>query len=251
MSIKFIDTNVWIGKLMNDENGISVSIEELLKKMKELNIKKAIVYHVIQRDVYPDYGNKILLEEISNKEELYGVLTVLPSQTEEIKKDMFKNLKQKKIVGFNFFPKKHNFILNKINFGDFFSELEYKRFPVFFDLSGGLDYKEINLILSDFPGLTCILTNIGIWNTDRYTWPLLEKFENVYIESSLLSLQEGGIEETVKKFGAERIVFGSGFPERYFEASILQLVHSEISEKDKEKIAYKNVERIIERIKYE
>jgi len=251
MEMKFTDTNVWIGKLMNDVNGISVSIEELLKKMKELNIKKAIVYNVIQRDVYPDYGNEILVKEISNKEELYGILTVLPFQTDEIKKDMFKNLKQKKIVGFNFFPKKHNFILNKITFGDFLSELEHKRFPVFFDLSSGLDYKEINSILSDFPDLTCILTNIGIWNTDRYTWPLVEKFENVYIESSLLSLQEGGIEETVKKYGAERIVFGSGFPERYFEASILQLVHSEISEKDKEKIAHKNIERIIERIKYE
>jgi len=251
MKLKFIDTNVWVGKLMSDENGISVSIEELLKKMKVLNIEKAIIYHITQRDIHPDFGNKILLEEISNREELYGILTVLPFQTDEIKKDIFKNLKQKKIVGFNFFPKKHNFILNKITFGDFLSELEHKKFPVFFDLSGGLDYKDINSILCDFPDLTCILCNLGIWNTDRYAWPLLEKFENVYVESSLLSLQEGGIEETVKKFGAERIVFGSGFPERYFEASILQLVHSEITEKDKEKIAYKNIERIIDGIRYE
>ncbi|MCM8833337.1 MAG: amidohydrolase family protein [Candidatus Omnitrophica bacterium] len=114
-----------------------------------------------------------------------------------------------------------------------------------------VDYRDIYSILKNFPKLTCILCNPGIWNTDRYTWPLLEKFPNVYLESSLLSLYEGGIEETVKRFGSERIVFGSGFPERYFESSILQIVNSEIENKDKEKIAYKNIEKIIKEIEYE
>ncbi|HOK55888.1 MAG TPA: amidohydrolase family protein [bacterium] len=253
MNIEFFDVNVWFGNLKDDIKKISVSLKRISEKLDELNIKKAIVYHISQRDVHPEFGNEILIKEIADKEKFYGIITLLPFQTDEIKKIDFKDLKNKKIVGFNFFPKKHNYILDKITFGDFLSELEYKNFPVFFDLLSGfsVDYRDVYSILNNFPKLTCILCNLGIWNTNRFTWPLIEKCPNVYLESSLLSLQEGGIEETVKKYGAERIVFGSGFPERYFEASILQLVHAEINEKDKEKIAHKNIERIIKRIKYE
>lgn len=253
MKMEFFDVNVWIGKFMNDEKKISVSSEELIEKMKSLNIKKAIVYHISQRDVHPDFGNMTLIKEISDKEELFGILTLLPFQTDELKIYSFKELKEKKIVGFNFFPKKHNYIIDKITFGEFFEEIEERKFPIFFDIMSGfsVDFKDLYSLLKDFPKLVCILCNPGIWNTDRYTWPLLEKFENVYLESSLLSLNEGSLEETVKKFGSDRILFGSGFPERYFESSILQLVHSEIEKKDKEKIAFKNIEKIIREIKYE
>ncbi|MCM8785538.1 MAG: amidohydrolase family protein [Candidatus Omnitrophica bacterium] len=253
MVSKFFDVNVWIGKFTNDERKISVSVEQLISKMTCLKIEKAIVYHISQRDVHPQIGNEKLIKDISDKQQLYGILTILPLQTNEVKIYSFKQLKEKKIVGFNFFPKKHNFILDEISFGDFLSELEQRNFPVFFDIMSGLsvDYRDIYTILKTFPKLTCILCNPGIWNRDRYTWPLLEKFSNIYLESSLLSLYEGGLEETVKRYGSERIVFGSGFPERYFESSILQLVNAEIEKEDKEKIAYKNIEKIIKEIEYE
>ncbi|MCM8762403.1 MAG: hypothetical protein NC905_07605 [Candidatus Omnitrophica bacterium] len=64
-------------------------------------------------------------------------------------------------------------------------------------------------------------------------------------------LNEGSLEERVKRFGGERVVFGSGYPERYMEASILQLVHSEIEEQEKRNIAYRNIERVIKDLKYE
>ncbi|MCX7916704.1 MAG: amidohydrolase [bacterium] len=235
MDCKFFDVNIWIGKPMNDEKNISVTVEETMEKMSFLNIEKAIVWDISQRDVHPQIGNEKLIKEISNKEQFYGVLTLLPFQTDEIKIYSFKELKEKKIVGFNFFPKKHNFILSKISFGEFLAELENRKFPIFLDVMSGfsVDYRDVYSILSDFPKLTCILCNTGMWNTDRFTWPLLEKFPNVYLESSLLSLNEGSLEETVKKFGAERIVFGSGFPERYFESSIAQLTHAKISKGDK------------------
>lgn len=250
---KFFDVNIWIGKFINDDRKISITVKELIYEMSLLNIEKGIVYHISQRDVHPLIGNEKLIKEISNEKKLYGILTLLPFQTQEVRVYPFKDLRNKKIVGFNFFPKKHNYILNKITFGDFLAELEERKFPIFLDLMSGfsLDYADIYSILCDFPNLTCILCNIGIWNRDRLTWPILEKFPNVYLESSLLSLNEGNLEETVKKFGSERILFGSGFPERYFESSILQLVHAEISENDKEKIAYKNIERIIKEIRYE
>ncbi|MEI6424397.1 MAG: hypothetical protein WCP55_19425, partial [Lentisphaerota bacterium] len=83
------------------------------------------------------------------------------------------------------------------------------------------------------------------------TWPLLENFPNVRLESSLLSLEAGGLEETVRQYGASRIVFGSGFPERYIESATLQLTHADISDKEKKMIAKENLESIMAGIKYE
>lgn len=254
MKLEFFDTNIWIGKSVKDLYNISVSIENLLEKMELLNIKKAIVYHISQKTIHPYEGNEILKKEISKIPNLYGIWTILPFQTGEIEKEkILKEMKENKIVGFNLFPKRHNFFFDKITSGSFLSEIEEKKIPLFLDVGSveGVDFKDVYEILKDFPELTCILCNIGIWNRDRYTFPLLEKFKNVYLESSLLSLQEGGIEEIVKRFGSKRIVFGSGFPERYMEASILQIIHSEISEKDKENIAHKNIEMIVKEAKYE
>jgi len=253
VNLKFFDVNVYIGKRMDDRCNICISGKQLIQKMQSLNIEKAMVYHILQRDGHPEVGNETLINDISDKPQLYGILTGMPFQTDELKRFDFKELQEKRITGFNLFPKKHNYLLNRITLEDFVSELEYRRFPLLLDIMSGFSvgWQDVYSLLSDFPNLTCILCNLGIWNTDRYTWPLLEKFPHVYLESSLLSLNEGSLEETVKRFGAEKIVFGSGYPERYMEAAILQIVYSEISEEDKEKIAYKNIERIIGTIKYE
>jgi hypothetical protein len=68
MKLKFFDVNIWFGNLRDDKFRISVSLKQIEKKMDELNIKKAIVYHISQRDVHPEFGNEILIKEIGNKE---------------------------------------------------------------------------------------------------------------------------------------------------------------------------------------
>ncbi|MCX8082369.1 MAG: amidohydrolase [bacterium] len=256
MKMKFFDVNLCIGK--NPTSGIVVDVDEILCKMKELNIEKAVVYHILQRYAHPVDAYKFLINAIEGKDALYGIVPVLPTSTEEMEKIDFKVFKKHKIVGCAFLPRVHRYVFHTDVVGDILSELEARNFPVFLDmmaefLIGGFSYdiRDLYNTLVDFPKLTLILYNLGIWNSDRYTWPLLEKYENVYLESSLVSLWEGGMEEAVKKFGAERIVFGTGFPDRYMESPLLKLVHAEISEEDKEKIAYKNIEHLIGRIRYE
>lgn len=252
--LEFFDVNVWIGKPTKKFLEISLSVDELIKKMDSLKIKKAVVWHIAQQDAGPIVGNEILYEKIAEKPRLFGIWPILPPQTNEIKSgNFFINMKKNRIIGVKPFPKKHNFLLNSVTFGDFLSKLEERRIPLFLDILSNqcVDFKDVYEIMKDFPYLTSILCNIGLWNTDRYTWPLLEKFPNFYLESSLLSLQEGGIEATVKRFGGAKIVFGTGFPERYMESSILQITHAEISDEDKRKIAFENLENLIKKIRYE
>jgi predicted TIM-barrel fold metal-dependent hydrolase len=80
---------------------------------------------------------------------------------------------------------------------------------------------------------------------DRYTYPLLERYPNVHLTTDMLSITDGGVEGIVARFGARRLVFGTGFPRRYAEAAMLQLAQAEIPEADRRAIASANLQRLL------
>ncbi len=247
MNLEFFDANSFIGRPMNGIFKPAQSGRDLVIEMKKQNLSKAIVWHIFQYEGSPEKGNRMLAEQISGYSELYGCWTILPPQTDEIiTQDFFEKMKENKIVALNAFPEWHRFVLNRVSFGEFFENLVERRIPLFLTMGRTcITWESLYNLMRDFPSLTCILCDIGIWGVDRFTWPLLEKFPNFYLETSLLSLEEGGLEATVKKFGSEKLVFGTGFPVRYPKAAILELVHADIPDNDKEAIASKNLERIL------
>lgn len=249
--IKFADVNTFIGFPSRKIYGALQDSGELLARMKASGIDKAAVWHVSQQDFSPPEGNRILAESIRGaKKQLYGTWTILPPQTEEvISGNFFQKMKQDGVYFLRAFPVPHNFILDKVVFGNFFEETAERGIPLLLSLERGITWEMIYKILSDYPKLTCIICDIGVWGQSRRIWPLLEKYSNVYIESSLLSIGEFQLESTVKKFGAEKVIFGSGFPIRAHEPAMLQLSHAEISDDDKAKIASGNFENLIGRIK--
>ncbi len=251
MKIKFFDANAYIGTQMLGVYKSAATAAELLEKMDEVEIEKALVYHMAQFDYSPEEGNKMLVETMAGNKRLFGCWTLLPPQTEEVIADnFFTQMKKNRIFALNLFPVHHRFLLNGVVFGEFFKELIKRKIPLVLSMrEGGATWEMLYSLLKEFPNLTCILTDLSIWGVDRYTFPLLEKYEKVYLESGVLSLHEGSFEMTVKKFGAKRLVFGTGFPEKYQEASMLHLLHSNISKTDKQKIAAGNMEKLLSEVK--
>jgi len=82
------------------------------------------------------------------------------------------------------------------------------------------------------------------WN-GRYLFPLLEKCENLFLEvaNCVLYLE---IDEIVKRFGAERLIFGSYLPVDDPNASLMLITEGDFSSEEKEQIAHKNLEKLIE-----
>ena len=115
-------------------------------------------------------------------------------------------------------------------------------------VAGDISWQYIYDFLSEFPDITCILCDTGVWGTDRYFRPLLENYKNVYLDSSLLSIGDGVIEDVVLKYGSKRIVFGSGFPKRCPESAMLQLIHADITDDRKKDIACGNLERLMKEV---
>lgn len=83
------------------------------------------------------------------------------------------------------------------------------------------------------------------------TYSLLSEFivsarrnRNLYVETRLLTSSEA-IEILVEKVGANRLIFGSGIPLEYFQASYRMVESAKIREEDKDMILGGNILRIL------
>ena len=58
-----------------------------------------------------------------------------------------------------------------------------------------------------------------------------------------------GYEEVCSKFGSERVLFGTNFPTNSMAGSIYSLLTANITEEERENIAHRNLERLLDEVK--
>jgi predicted TIM-barrel fold metal-dependent hydrolase len=88
----------------------------------------------------------------------------------------------------------------------------------------------------------------GCWGSDRYFRPLLEEFANFHIDTANYEL-DGGIPALVRKYGAERIIYGSSFHNRPMGGASLLLRNVDIDPASRELIAHGNLERLLKGVR--
>lgn len=95
-------------------------------------------------------------------------------------------------------------------------------------------------ISAQYPNVKFILIRQGCCQ-GRRIFPLLQKRKNVYftMERMLDNLQ---IEEIEEKCGCDRLLFGSGYPERPVTGALGLAMYADITAENREKILYKNWE---------
>ena len=120
------------------------------------------------------------------------------------------------------------------------------RIPLFLTPMSGYEY--IYEVLKEFPKLTVVLANIGWWPSARLIYPLLDRYPNVYFETGDFSMLQG-YEEVCSKFGSERVLFGTNFPTNSMAGSIYSLLTANITEEERENIAHRNLERLLDEVK--
>lgn len=241
------DVNLQIGRPSVRQYGAVSTTAELFSALEGTGITRGVVWHIAQRDGGPDIGNALLARAIAGDERAHGCWSIVPPQTDTdvMTPDFFDRMAVEKIVALRAFPDAQRFQLGRTTFGTFLDEVAERRIPLLITMHFAMDWPCVYHLLQEYPTLTVILCELGLWGQDRQSWPLLEQYPNVYLESSLVSLEAGGLEAAVKAWGAERILFGSGFPFHYPHAAVLDLLHAEITDSDREKIASGNLLRLL------
>jgi len=145
--------------------------------------------------------------------------------------------------------------LNDYYMRKIYNEMAGANFPLMLDLKElditGNKYfaiDDLKILLGENRKLPVILeTSLKQCMFDRFYFPLMEEFENLYLEVSGMLLMDQ-IEHFVKKFGSERLIFGSNFPNSGLEVNTSRIESADIDEGSKANIAGKNISRLLGKI---
>jgi hypothetical protein len=241
--LRFFDCNCAFGPYRTRVFRFARTAGELVSEMDFANIERALVYHTAMRFDHPSVGNELVVRETNGQPRLLPTLALLPSHTEELPplKTLLLDMRKHGIRALRLFPDDHRYFLDDITWGDQMAVFMERRIPLF--IRASLD--RIATLLRSFPKLVVVTGSQGSNPLDRYAWPLVEKFPHLIFETSSY-LVDGGIEEFCKRYGAARLIFGSGFPDNAGGAAMLMLAHAEISAADRQAIASDNLCRLLE-----
>jgi hypothetical protein len=244
--IRFFDCNSVIGRRKIKNPGSFHETGELIRKMKYYGIEGAMVYHSLASDYSPSIGNRLLLDEIKDYPFLKGVWVVLPHHTCEFPKpdELRKEMKDNNIKAVRIFPAAadHRYSISDWCCGDLFNMLEACRVPLMISLPQ-LTWDGLHDVLSAHPRLRLILTELH-YNCGRNLYPLLEKFEHLYVETIGFK-PFNGIEDVCRRFGAERLIFGTCSPLFSGGAAVGMISYAPVSYEEKCMIASGNLEKLL------
>ena len=117
---------------------------------------------------------------------------------------------------------------------------------------------EINKITKLFKNITIIIAHLGrdVYSNESFIKNVLETFKNnknIYVDTSTI-IDPKIITLACKSFNENRILFGTDIPfaegtkKEYFNNTLNSILKAEINDNVKEKILYKNYERLMDKI---
>jgi len=259
---KIIDTHAHMGKYSG--SFVNTSYDDLaIKTMKELNFKKIIVTH---NSFFFDLeiGIKETIGIIKkNKDFVYGYVVYNPNHIEKSLKiiEEFFNKNNtspagKYIVGIKMHPEEHQCSINDPRYENLWKIASEKNIPI---LSHAWNPNVANKnqkfadalffekVANDYPKLKIILGHAGA--KDYYYHEVIKMINrcvsgNIFVDLAGDIFYSGMIELFVKEIGSERVLFGTDIPWCDPLYQIINVMNSNISDKDRENIFFNNAARI-------
>ncbi|MBU0477185.1 hypothetical protein KKC91_01255 [bacterium] len=247
--LQFYDSSLWLGTSPEGRFQRVDRIAELVKEMDYYGIKKGIVSHIMTTTYNPIIGNEILLKKLKGQKSLQASFILPPPGCGEIKKDYLDKALSKGMVSVRLLPKSNRYLFKDWLLAPILKELEARRIPLFLWI-GQVGWQGIYETCHRYSELPIIAEGIGHHEflEARNYFPLLAKFKNLHLGTHNL-ISYLGLDDVVKRFGAERLIFGTNFPLNDPDISMMMVAEGEFSWEDKKKIAHVNLESLINGIK--
>lgn len=128
-----------------------------------------------------------------------------------------------------------------------FKVLEERRMPVYCP-AATVSFTVLAELAGRYPRLPLIHAETG-YRSQRLLLPLLQAYPSIYLSIGNNYCVHRGVEQLVKEIGAERLLFGTGFPVSETMAAITMLMYALISDSEKEAVAGANFTRLLEDIR--
>ncbi len=131
--------------------------------------------------------------------------------------------------------------------GTLLAALEASRLPAYC-LGDRFSFEEIAGLARRHPDLPVIVAGIQ-YRSHRILFPLLEAFPSVHVSIGSNYAVHRGLETLVERLGADRFLFGTGFPAAEPMAAVSMLAYADISNHARQAIAAGNLDRLVQGVR--
>ncbi len=241
--LRFFDACCKIGGTMMDSGH---DIACLLKEMDRAGVERALVVHA-SVDTAPHVANQQIAKDIKvAPDRLVGVWCMLPQQCPEIPGEdvIFEMMHEQGIGALTLNPYEHLYVPCRMTLGRMMDAAAERKVPIILDCFDQ-HWKDLYDFVAEFPKNVFIFrASWGKWGYDRQLRPLLENYVGFHFALNGYWVPEG-IRDLAELYGADRLLFASGFPVYNLGNQMLQLKYSGLPTEDIVKIAGGNMERLM------
>lgn len=240
--MRYFDCNCSYGCTARPPHRFAATPRDLLDEMDFCGIDAAMVFHTNERFASPVTWNSVVVQETQNEKRLHPVWAILPEACGELPppEQLLEKMRNHGVRALWAFPQEHRYRLDGCTFPQLFRLMARCRIPLFAKES----LFQLKELLEACPGLPVVAVNQGPHSLDRHLRPLMDAFPNLHVDTSYL-LVEGLIEGMCERYGPERLLFGTAFPDNCSGGALLRLAQAEIGEESRALIAAGNLERLL------
>lgn len=247
--LEFFDCEATFGLAGFKRETTPVTKEDMLAKFDRYGIDRALIRYEYSATGIPRVGNMELLEQIRDDSRLLPVWYALPHYTGDFPapEELVQQMKQHNVRMLTLLG--GNWTVGEWTCGELFTSMEKHKIPLLLPLNRLANgFAGVYEILCNHPELRIILTTVS-YTCLRDLYPLLEKFPSLHVCTSTLKTQMG-IEEIADKFGAQRLIFGSGMPALSGAASVALITYAKLDDTRKQMIAAGNLDRLLQEVEW-
>ena len=239
------DANCAVGPWPTDRPPYE-TVDGLLAEMARLGIERALVSHTLARTYNPPEGNRLLMQEIAEHEQLLPCWTLLRPACGEMGSlaDLLSDMDANHVRAVRLYPKGHTYSLEDWQCGELLGVLSERHCIVLLDLAE-TNWPEVERVCRTYPGISLVVTATG-YREFRPLFALLARCDNLFCDLSNLSTYLG-VEEILSRFGSERLIFGTGLPISDPGGPIARVFYTDAPQADIAAMAHGNLERLLAR----
>lgn len=234
--ISFFDVNCMLGRrsIPTAENNLSDS--QVLEALARAGIEGALVRHAYGHEYDPRTGNERLMAICRRTPSLKACFTILPEGCGDFPggEELLTYLRQGGAAAVALYPRANNFGLGETWSGPMLSTLEQAGVPVLIELDQS-SWPELDSVLQAHPQLQLIVLRVN-YRANRWVFPMMARYPGLRLETGFYEAYRG-LEAVAHRFGADRLLFGSGLPCWDPGGAMSPILYADLPEADRRCIA--------------
>jgi predicted TIM-barrel fold metal-dependent hydrolase len=198
--------------------GLGASRAPLLTELDHHGVGRALVYHIHAEEFSPLRGNQLLEPWLGDDDRLTPLWSALPTSDSLAQLEQFQRAGRVRAVRL---AAAQGLPLADWIHGELFDWLSAAELPLWLALPD-FNARDLVAVLRDYPRLRVVLTGAHYSHT-LLAYKLLAALPGAYLELSRFESLDA-IGDLVRRFGAGRLIYGSGYP-RYAIGPVLYMLH--------------------------